>query len=897
MKPEQEKFQNEVVSIEKEMKRSYLDYAMSVIVSRALPDARDGLKPVHRRILYAMNVVNNLYDRPYKKSARIVGDVMGKYHPHGDSPIYSSLVRMAQPFSLGVPLVDGQGNFGSIDGDAPAQMRYTEVRLTKASNYLLLDIDKNTVDFQDNYDGAEQEPKVLPARFPNLLVNGANGIAVGMATSIPTHNLSEVIDACCAFVDNPKLTPHDLTRYIPGPDFPTGGEIVTGAKAKEALASGRGIITLRGKVEITEVSGKEAIIVTEIPYQVNKAEMVKNIERLSKEKVIEGISEIRDETNKLGIRVVIEIKREFIAQVILNKLYKHTQLQTSCSVNMLALNLGRPEVMNIKDVIASFIDFRREVVKRRTSYLLSKARDRAHVLLGLVVAVANIDEVIAIIKASPNPRAAKDALKGRTWEASDISALLSLIADERNNLESGKFAFTEEQAQAILDMKLQRLTALEKDKINDDLKKLAKEMEGHLALLNSDEKLMALIKAEMLEAKDLLSTKRRTVISDENLDVSEKDFIQKEDVVITITKEGYIKRVALDVYRTQKRGGKGKSGMSTHEDDITLELLIANTYSSLLCFSSAGKVYKLDAYRIPAGSAQSKGRALVNLLPLEKEEKIISFAIMPEDKEQWSSLSIIFVTNSGSARRNSLLDFVNIQSNGKIAIKLEAVEKLIGVILASDDEHLLLATKEGKAICFPATDLRVFKSRTSSGVRAVRLAKKNDEVVSASIVNTIKLAQEARDEYLAIPVKTRMKIARELEREEAQKQLPPMKISRSVKLNLLDQEKLAELAEKEQMILTVTENGYGKRTSAYEYRVTARGGQGVFNINTGPRNGQVISSFPVKEGDNIILMTNNGTLIRTHVDDIRVVARNTMGVKIINLSSGEKVVSVSKVND
>ena len=871
------------VSIENEMQSAYLDYAMSVIVSRALPDCRDGLKPVHRRILFAMNDTGNLHDKPYRKSARVIGEVMGKYHPHGDSAIYSALVRMAQDFSLRLPLIDGQGNFGSIDGDSPAQMRYTETRLAKSASFILQDIDKNTVDFQDNYDGSEREPKVLPSRFPNLLVNGASGIAVGMATNIPTHNLGEVIDACCAIMDNPEISDLELFELVPAPDFPTGGEIINGDNAKIAILKGRGSVIVRGKSFVEEKNGRESIIISEIPYQVNKSEMLKSIEHLTREKVIEGISEIRDETNKLGIRVVIELKREAHPDVILNQLYQNTQLQNSFSVNMLALNDGRPEVMGVRAVLNAFIAFRREVIKRRTSYLLNKARVRAHLLIGLAIAVANIDEIIALIKASADTQTAKIGLMKREWKSEQIVPLLNLVADHRNEIKDGKCFLTEEQAKAILEMKLQRLTALEKGKIDNELAELAKIIQEYLELLFSDEKLMSLIKEELLTVKSEIATPRKTVIKNEGINVSDEDLIQKENMVVTLTKTGFIKRVPLNVYRAQKRGGKGRSAMTMYEEDIITELLVTNTHAPLLFFSSLGKVYKLKVYKLPIASPQSKGRALVNLLPIEQNDSIASIMPMPENIDELDKFNIVFSTYKGNARRNSLNDFTNIQANGKIAIKLSEGDKLVGVSVCENDSHILLATSKGKAVRFPIEALRVFKSRSSDGVKAAKLSGGKDTVVSMSILNSGELDILKRDEYLKIPFKTRLKLALELS-EKSQKQLD---------IGGMDVNKVAQ---DEQFILTITENGYGKRTSAYEYRVTNRNSQGVLNIDTGSRNGLVISSFPVKEDDQIMLMTNLGTIIRTEVNKIRVTSRNAKGVKIIDLNKNEKVVSISKIS-
>ena len=870
------------VSIENEMQTSYLDYAMSVIVSRALPDCRDGLKPVHRRILFAMNETSNSYDKPYRKSARVIGEVMGKYHPHGDSAIYSSLVRMAQDFSLRLPLIDGQGNFGSIDGDSPAQMRYTEVRLAKSAGFILQDIDKDTVDFQDNYDGSEREPKVLPSRIPNLLVNGASGIAVGMATSIPTHNLGEVIEACCALMDNPLISNEELFTLVPAPDFPTGGEIINGNDAKIAIMKGRGRVIVRGKTFIESENGKKLIIISEIPYQVNKSEMLKTIENLVKEKVIDGIFEIRDETNKLGIRVVIELKREAHEDVILNQLYQHTQLQNSFSVNMLALNDGVPEVMGVRPILESFILFRRQVVEKRTVYLLKKTRIRAHLLIGLAIAVISMDEIIMLIKSSANAQAAKINLMNRAWKSEQITSLLYLVADYRNELKDGKCFLTEEQSKAILEMKLQRLTALEKDKIDSELVELASTIKEYLDLLSSDEKLITLVKEELLAVKNEVSTPRRSVINNKEAHALDEDFIPKEDMVVTLTRTGFIKRVPLSIYRAQKRGGKGRSAMAMYEDDIITELLVTNTHSSLLFFSTLGKVYKLKVYRLPVASPQSKGRALVNLLPIEPKDNIASIMPMPENINELGRLNIVFSTRKGNARRNSLSDFTNIQANGKIAIKLSSDDKLVGVLVCYNDSHVLLATSKGKAIRFPVEALRVFKSRSSDGVKAAKLSGGKDTIVSMSILNHVELGILERDEYLKIPLKTRMKLASESSnktRKQAEMSVDVCKVARE-----------------EQFILTITENGYGKRTSAYEYRVTNRNSQGVLNIDTGIRNGLVISSFSVKEEDQIMLMTNLGTIIRTEVNTIRVTSRNAKGVTIIDLKKSEKVVSISKIS-
>ncbi len=877
------------ITIESEMKRSYLDYAMSVIVSRALPDARDGLKPVHRRILYAMYEMSNFYDKPYKKSARIVGDVIGKYHPHGNDSIYLALVRMAQDFSLRIPLIDGQGNFGSMDGDSPAQMRYTEVRLAKITSTMLSDLDKGTVDFQDNYDGSEREPKVLPTRFPNLLVNGTNGIAVGMATNIPPHNLGEIIDGCCAYIENPNITNEELTAFVPGPDFPTGGVILGREKAKTALSTGRGSIIIRGKVEFEEIGGRQAIVINEVPYQVNKAELVKHIEHLAKEKIIEGIYELRDESNKLGVRVVIELKKDTVANVILKQLYKHTELQSSFAYNVLALNKGVPVVMSLRDIIAAFIDFREEVVTLRTAHLLSKARDKAHVLIGLFLAVSNIDEVIALIKASPDANVAKQRLMNELWEASLVEPLLRLVDDYRNNLENGKCYFTEEQAKAILEMRLQRLTGLEKEKIENELKELALEIGEYLSILSSREKLYNIIVKELMEVKEQFATPRKTNFELSEAEVDIEDLIQKEEMVVTLTLTGYVKRVPLNAYRSQKRGGKGRSALSMHDEDLTTDIIASNTHTTLLFFSDIGKVYKIKVYQLPLGTPQTKGRALVNLFPLSSNEKINNIMAFPEDKSTWDQLNIMFSTSNGNIRRNSLLDFVSIQSNGKIAIKLDEDDKLVGVAVCESSDHILLSTRMGKSIRFPVDSVRVFKSRSSDGVRGIRLAKNGDAVISMSVLKGAEIEIEKRDEFLKINEDLRMLIAANPDDQDALKRL------NKYKLEKLSKEEAIELAKKEEYILAVTENGFGKRTSAYEYRITDRGGQGVLNINTSIRNGPVVASFPVQENEQIILITNRGTLIRTKVHDIRITGRNAMGVKIFDVKNGEKVISVTRI--
>ncbi|RZI47489.1 DNA gyrase subunit A, partial [Rickettsiales endosymbiont of Peranema trichophorum] len=806
---------------------------------------------------------------------------------------YLALVRMAQDFSLRIPLIDGQGNFGSVDGDPPAQMRYTEIRLAEIANVMLGDIEHATVDFQENYDGSEKEPKVLPARFPNILVNGATGIAVGMATNIPTHNLGEVIDGCCAYIKDSSISVERLTEIIPGPDFPTGGVILGTSKSKVALATGRGSIQVRGKVDFEEIGGREAIIVSELPYQVNKSELIKRIEELVKEKVIEGIHELRDETNKLGMRIVIELKKDAVANVVLMQLYKNTELQTSISYNLLALNKGIPLIMNVKDVIVAFIEFREEVITRRITYLLNKARDRAHLLIGLSIAVSNIDQIIQMIKSSPDSATAKQRLMNESWPVSPITALLELVHDERNQVIDGRCYLTEEQAKAILEMRLQRLTGLEKSKIEEELNALSVEIAEYLGLLSSKEKLFSLMHQELLEIKDKFATPRQTTFHFDDNDVDIEELIQREEMVVTLTLGGYVKRVALDTYRAQKRGGKGRSGVSMHKEDITSDVLVCNTHDTLLFFSDIGKVYKVKVYQLPLGTPQTKGRALINIFPLAQDEKINNIMVFPEDKSTWERLNIVFATAKGNVRRNSLEDFVNIQSNGKIAMKLEDDDKLIGITVCDDAAHLLLSTRMGQSIRFPASVLRVFKSRSSDGVRGIQLGKVGDAVISMSVLKSSEIEIEKREEFLKIDDTVRISIAKE-ENSEQHHDLIAEKLKDYGLQNLTVSEVL-ELAKGEQFILSITENGYGKRTSSYEYRVTDRGGKGILNIDTSERNGMVIATFPVLEEDDIILITNAGTLIRTNTSDIRITRRNTMGVKIFSVKDDEKVISVTRI--
>jgi DNA gyrase subunit A len=911
------------ISIKKEMESSYLDYAMSVIVSRAIPDARDGLKPVHRRIVFSMNETGSHYNRPYKKSARIVGDVMGKYHPHGDSAIYDALVRMAQPFSMGLPLVDGQGNFGSMDGDSPAAMRYTESRMDKSAHALIADIDKDTVDWQDNYDGQEKEPTVLPARFPNLLVNGSSGIAVGMATNIPPHNLGEVIDGCCALIDNPDTTLEEITEIIPGPDFPTGGIIMGANPAKAALQAGRGSIITRGKAEIQENGNREMIVITEIPYLVNKAAMVEKIALLVREKKIEGISDLRDESDKSGVRVVVELKRDAVGSVVLNQLYKFTALQTSFGVNMLALDYGKPRLMNIREVLQSFIEFRKEVVTRRTKFELNKARDRAHILIGLSMAVDNIDKVISIIRSSPDVGTAKKRLMQESWKAESVAPLIKLVDDENNIISEGKCQFTEVQARAILEMRLSKLTGLELEKITEELGELAKKIEEYLSILSDITKLMAIIRDEIVEIKEEFAVPRRSVIDPAGFEEDIEDLIAREDMVVTVTMGGYIKRVPLSTYRAQKRGGKGRSGLDLKEEDITTEVFVTNTHTPLLFFSTAGKAYKLKTYKLPMGSPQSRGRSLMNVLPLEQGETINVIMPLPEDEDDWNKLNIVFATKQGNIRRNSLSDFESVRANGKIAIKLSDDDSLVNVAVANEDQHILLATNQGKALRCPIDAVRVFKGRSSTGVRGINLAK-GDHVISMQVINGIDIDTEKKTEYLRIPLENRLEIAQilpsvyspqhNLEGENFANENDEITISSLTEsgnkevadkiektiaatenIESLTADDFIHYARNEEFILAITENGFGKRSSAFEYRITNRGGKGIVNIVTNDRNGNVAACFPAFDGEQIMLVTDQGKLIRCPVNDIRVAGRSTQGVTIFKINDKETIVSAARI--
>ncbi|VIO74520.1 DNA gyrase subunit A [Bradyrhizobium ivorense] len=876
------------VSILEEMKKSYLDYAMSVIVSRALPDARDGLKPVHRRILYSMHEQGHTPDKKYVKSARVVGDVIGKYHPHGDQSIYDAMVRMAQDFSLRVPLIDGQGNFGSVDGDPPAAYRYTEARLTKAALALLADIDMDTVDFQPNYDNSEQEPSVLPARFPNLLVNGAGGIAVGMATNIPPHNLGEVVDACVALIDNPALTIDELINIIPGPDFPTGGVILGRQGIRSAYHLGRGSIMMRGKVTIDTIrGGREAIIITEIPYQVNKASMVERIGELAREKKIEGIGEMRDESDREGYRVVIELKRDAVPDVVLNQLYRFTPLQTSFPANMLALDSGRPQTMNLKDLLTIFVAFREQVVTRRTKFLLGKARDRAHILVGLAIAVANIDEMIRVIRTSPDPNTARDTLMSRDWPARDVEAMITLIDDPRHRInDDGTLRLSLEQARAILDLRLQRLTALGRDEISEELDKLAAEIKDYLEILRSRARVQGIVKDELAEVKAQFATPRKTVIMEQEGEVEDEDLIQREDMVVTVSHAGYVKRVPLSAYRAQRRGGKGRAGMQTRDEDFVSRLFVASTHTPVLFFSSRGQVYKEKVWRLPVAAPNARGKALINILPLEQGERITTIMPLPEDESSWGNLDVMFATTGGNVRRNKLSDFVDVRRSGIIAMKLDDGEAIVDVQICTEHDDVLLTADGGQCIRFPVTDVRVFTGRTSMGVRGIALAE-GDRLISLAILRHVDTTSDERSAYL--------KMRRAVAGEAAADEPADAEGEETADSIQLTQERYAEMSAKEQVVLTVSVNGYGKRTSSYEYRTTGRGGKGIVAMSVNNRNGKLVASFPVEDADQIMLVTDKGQLIRCPVADIRVAGRSTQGVIVFDTAEDEHVVSVEHI--
>jgi DNA gyrase subunit A len=866
------------VDIVDEMKSSYLDYAMSVIVSRALPDVRDGLKPVHRRILFASQEGGFVAGRPYRKSAKIVGDVMGNYHPHGDSAIYDALARMTQDWSMRVPLIDGQGNFGSMDPDPPASMRYTEARLNKVANALLDDLDKDTVDFQPNYDGSREEPQVLPARFPNLLVNGAGGIAVGMATNIPPHNLGEVIKACLAYIDNPAITIDELIEIVPAPDFPTGPLILGTGGARAAYREGKGSIMQRARHEIEEGKGdRRSIVLTSIPFQVGKSGLVEKIAEAAKDKRIEGVSDIRDESSRKGVRIVIDLKRDATTDVVLNQLWRHTQAQSSFPANMLAIRGGRPEVLNLRDIIESFIRFREEVITRRTKFELNKARERAHLLLGLVVAVTNLDEVVRIIRGSASPAEARAALIARKWPIAEIASYIKLVEAVETEITGDSYQLSELQVRAILELRLHRLTALGRDEIGKELQGLAESIAEYLAILGDRVKLYAVLREELVAIDAEFSTPRLCEITASWDGLDDEDLMEREEMVVTVTHGGYIKRTALAVFRAQNRGGKGRAGMATKDEDAVTELFVTSTHTPVLFFSNIGKVYRLKVWKLPEGGPSTRGRPMVNLLPLGEGEVISNVLTLPEDEAEWGGLSVVFATSKGYARRNSMDAFANVPSNGKIAMKFEgddADDKLIGVELLSAEDDVLLASRYGKAIRFAADDIREFQSRASTGVRAMKLAK-GDEVMSLSILKRVGTLPEEREDYLRFaPWKP-------------EKEGEPM----------ISAERIAEMSEREQFILTVCANGYGKLSSAYAYRRTGRGGQGITNIDNIERNGPVVASFPATKGDQLMLVTDQAKLIRMPLDSLRVLGRGTAGVRLFNVGDNEQVVGAAKINE
>ena len=869
------------IDIVDEMKTSYLDYAMSVIVSRALPDVRDGLKPVHRRILYSCHEAGYVAGRPYRKSSRIVGDVMGKYHPHGDSAIYDALARMTQPWSMRLPLIDGQGNFGSMDPDPPAAMRYTEARLDKVSNELLADIEKATVDFADNYDGSESEPTVLPARFPNLLVNGAGGIAVGMATNIPPHNLGEVIDGCLAMIDNPGVTIEELIQIIPGPDFPTAPLILGQGGARNAYLTGRGSIIMRCRHEIEEGRGdRRSIVLTSIPYQVGKAGLVEKIAEAAKDKRIDGVADIRDESNREGMRVVIDLKRDATPEVVLNQLWRNTPAQSNFAANMLAIKNGRPEVFNLRDILASFIQFREEVITRRTKFELNKARDRAHILLGLVVAVSNLDEVVKIIRGAPNPAEARARLLTREWPIGDIAPYIRLVEAIEPNAEEtgGVYRLSEIQVKAILDLRLHRLTALGRDEIGDELKELAAAIAEYLSILSDRVKLYGVMRGELVAVRELYATKRVSEMTGAAEGIEDEDLIEREDMVVTVTMDGYIKRTPLSTFRAQNRGGKGRAGMATKDEDVVTTMFVTSTHNPVLFFSTAGKVYRLKVYKLPEGGPTTRGRPIVNLLPaLDKDETIQTVLALPEDEKEWSKLSVVFATAKGNVRRNSMDAFANIPTNGKFAMKFEedSTDRLIGVALLSHQDDVLLASRQGKAIRFAGDLVREFASRTSTGVKAMTL-KDDDEVISLSILHRVGVKdQDEREAYL---------------------RFAPWKGEKDGEPSL-EADRYTYLAEMEQFILTVCANGYGKLSSAYEYRRTGRGGQGITNIDNIARNGPVVASFPATRADQLMLVTDQAKLIRLPLDSLRVIGRGSAGVRLFNVSGDEHVVSAVRLDE
>ncbi|MDZ4761443.1 MAG: DNA gyrase subunit A [Alphaproteobacteria bacterium] len=890
------------MSITVEMKKSYLDYAMSVIVSRALPDVRDGLKPVHRRILYSMFDIGMTSDKSYSKSARVVGDVLARFHPHGDQSVYDALVRMAQPFSMGLMLVDGQGNFGSIDNDPPAQMRYTECRMTKAAEALLADIRRDSVDFVDNYDGKEKEPSVLPAQFPNLLVNGAGGIAVGMATNIPPHNLGEICDAAAAIIDNPAIEDAALLEIVPGPDFPTFGQIIGRTGARNGLLTGRGSVIMRSKTNIEEwKGGREAIIVTEVPYQVNKAAMVEKIAELVRDKRIEGISDMRDESDRSGIRVVIEIKRDSSADIVLNQLYRYTPMQTSFGVNMLALNGGRPELMNLRSMLQAFVRFREEVVARRTKFELNKARNRAHVLVGLALAVANIDEIIRIIRYSPDPNSAREALLERSWPAQDMGSLIAIIADRRTLIdEKGEIRLSDDQARAILDLRLQRLTGLGRDEIGNEAKGLSENIKDYLDILGSRPRVMQIIKDELKEVRDRFAAPRRSQFVEADLDLEDEAFIEREDMVVMVTHGGYVKRTPLNAYRTQNRGGKGRGAMDTKDEDFVVRLFAADTHTEILFFSSTGMVYKQKVWRLPLGAPNSRGKALVNILPLQAGERITSVMPLPASEEERGRLNILFATRSGGVRRNMLSDFVQVNRAGKIAMKMEDDnDSIVDVQICAAHDDVLLTTALAQCIRFTVDDIRVFTGRTSTGVRGIRLGA-GDELIAMTVLRHISATPAETRAYIRHATAQRRdgdesvedEVDEEIEGDDAAESGATIQ---SAEMALSD-DRIAELQAGEQFILTLTQDGMGKRASAYDYRVTGRGGKGLIAHKLG-KGGRLVASFPIGEADEIMLVTDGGQLIRCAVDQIRIAGRATQGVRVLRVATGERVVSVERLED
>jgi len=881
------------IAIEEEMRTSYLDYAMSVIVSRALPDVCDGLKPVHRRILFSMNENGYEFNKPYRKSARVVGDVIGKYHPHGDQSIYDALVRMAQDFSMRLPLLDGQGNFGSVDGDPAAAMRYTEVRMAKPAHALLEDIDKDTVDFQDNYDNSEREPTVLPARFPNLLVNGANGIAVGMATNIPPHNLGEISNAVLKLIENPDTTEEEICAIVPGPDFPTGGQILGRQGVRAAAMTGRGSIIMRGTAEFVQIrKDRQAIIITAIPYQVNKTSMIEKIAELVREKTIEGISDIRDESDRDGMRIVIELKRDAVGEVVLNQLYRYSMLQTSFGANMLALNSGRPELMNLRAMLQAFIAFRERIVTRRAKFNLNTARDRAHILVGLAIAIANIDEIITLIRKAPSPQEARTQLMTKAWGAENVSELIQLIDDPRHRIaENGTIHLSEEQARAILELRLQRLTAIGRDEIGGELKTLGEEITDLLDILRSRQRVMDIISTETKQVRDEFATPRITEILDTELAVDDEDLIPQEDMVVTVSHAGYIKRVPLSTYRAQRRGGKGRTGMSTKDEDFVTRIFVSNTHQPVLFFSTTGIVYKMKVWKLPAGSPQSRGKALVNLLPLQTGETINAIMALPTDENSWGNYHVMFATSLGNVRRNDLSDFININKGGKIAMKPDEGEQIIGVALCTESDDIVLTSNAGRCIRFPVTNVRVFRSRSSTGVRGIRLNEGN-EIISMAILRHSEATAAERYAYLK-EVALRRRADDEASENGASEVDDELNGETEADEEIkLTPERYEEMRAQEQFLLTISQNGYGKRTSAYEYRTTARGGKGLTAMTVTERNGPLVASFPVTDSDQIMLVTDGGQLIRCPVEDLRIIGRNTQGVTIFRTDENARVVSV-----